>query len=102
MALGHVRHQTVGETMQSAGATSLHQKEITFCILVGSILVMFCGVVLCRLPGAKTKIALPVLWLSWSRTIKISGSKRTQTNTSDAGISSLYWLPDDLICNQMN
>lgn len=29
MALGHVRHQTVGETMQSAGATSLLQKEIT-------------------------------------------------------------------------
>jgi hypothetical protein len=29
MALGHVRHQTVGETMQSAGATSLHEKEIT-------------------------------------------------------------------------
>lgn len=37
-ALGHIRHQTVGETMQTAGATSLHHREITVACRVKAFL----------------------------------------------------------------
>lgn len=38
MALGHIRHQTVGETMQTAGATSLHHREIAVAYRVKAFL----------------------------------------------------------------